>query len=87
MAAAAMTPSGEPPMPTYKSTPESGMEGAMAAVMSPSLIIRKAAPVERTDFISALWRSRASMTTVRSRTRLFSALATMFRFASTGCSS
>ena len=48
-AAAAITPSGVPPMPKRMSVPAPGHPVAMAPATSPSEIRRMRAPVERTS--------------------------------------
>lgn len=82
-AAAAMTPSGEPPTPINTSTPEPGIAQAMAAATSPSEIMRIRAPASRTCSFSAAWRGRSSMTTVTSATGLPSAALMATRLAPT----
>ncbi len=67
-AAAANTPSGAPPMPISKSMPVSGLVVAIAAETSPSPIKRIRAPALRTSAMSASWRGRDKMITVRSST-------------------
>ena len=52
-AAAAMTPSGVPPMPKSTSAPAPGHAVAMAPKMSPSLMSRMRAPVLRTSSMSS----------------------------------
>src|SRR3954447_8756606 len=80
-AAAAMTPSGVPPMPKSTSAPDSGHAVEMAPATSPSGIRRMRAPAARTSAMSSLWRSRSRMTAVRSRTSRPTALATCSRFS------
>src|SRR3712207_2997491 len=55
--------------------PESGSDGATAAVMSPSDSMRRPAPVSRTARIASVWRGRSSVITTSSRTRLPRAVA------------
>ena len=77
-AAAAMTPSGVPPMPKRTSAPESGHAVEMAPATSPSGMSRMRAPASRTSAIRSSWRSRSRITTVISEmsTRLVRATAT-----------
>ena len=67
-AAAAITPSGVPPMPRRMSVPAPGHPVAMAPATSPSEMRRIRAPVARTSATRASWRGRSRMTAVRSRT-------------------
>ena len=67
-AAAAITPSGVPPMPKRMSAPDSGQAVEMAPATSPSGISRMRDPTERTSAMMSAWRSRSRMTAVRSRT-------------------
>ena len=67
-AAAAITPSGVPPMPRRMSAPDSVHAVAMAPATSPSVISRMRAPVERTSSIRSAWRGRSRITAVTSRT-------------------
>ena len=84
MAAAAMMPSGVPPVPISRSVPDSGRAAAIAPATSPSEISLIRAPVSRTRAFSSAWRGRSSMHTVRSDTDDFFALATLRRFSDTG---
>ena len=79
-AAAAMTPSGVPPIPNSTSTPASGHAVAIAPKMSPSPISLMRAPLARTSAMSSSWRGRSRITTVRSRTLSRLALAIHRRF-------
>mmetsp|Transcript_13816 Transcript_13816/g.35488 ORF Transcript_13816/g.35488 Transcript_13816/m.35488 type:complete len:209 (+) Transcript_13816:401-1027(+) len=66
IAAAEMTPSGVPPMPSRMSTDESGRQTSMEAATSPSLMRRMRAPASRTSLMSCSWRGRSRMTAVTS---------------------
>ena len=77
-AAAASTPSGAPPEPTYMSIPVSGLEVAMTPLTSPSEISTMRAPASRTLAISSAWRGRSRMQTTRSATSDFFACARFF---------
>ena len=83
-AAALMTPSGAPPIPTSMSIPVSGRQVLMAAETSPSVMSRILAPASRISRMSRSWRGRSRITTVRSSTYLPSASATARRFSRTG---
>ncbi len=63
-AAAAITPSGAPPVPNSTSMPESGFAVITAPETSPSPIRRIRAPAWRTSPIRSVWRSRSRMTAV-----------------------
>ena len=76
MAAAVITPSGVPPMPSRMSAPESGHAVEMAPATSPSGMSRMRAPASRTSAMIASWRGRSRMTAVTSRTLSPLALAT-----------
>ena len=69
-----------PPMPINTSTPTSLEAAAIAAKISPSVMRRMRAPVERTSAIKSLCRSRSKIITVRSLSDFFIALATSLRF-------
>ena len=66
--------------------PLSGSDGAIAAAISPSLIIRNDAPTFRTSATISLWRGRSSIMTTTSWTRLFSACAINSSVSSIGLS-
>ena len=76
-----MIPSGEPPMPTSRSMPESGQAVEMAAGASPCGIRRMRAPASRTSAMTSLCRSRSRITTVSSLTVSPFAFATPSRFS------
>ncbi len=84
MAAAAMMPSGVPPMPASRSVPEFGRHAEIAPATSPSVISRIRAPASRTSSISCSWRGRSSTHTVRSATETLLALATWRMFSPIG---
>src|ERR1700736_1348325 len=85
-AAAASTPSGAPPEPTYISMPVSGSDVAMTPLTSPSPISAMRAPAARTLAISSEWRGRSRMQTTRSAISAFFACARFLRLT-TGSSS
>ena len=68
IAAAAMMPSGVPPIPASMSVPEPGRHAEIAPATSPSVISRIRAPVARTSSISWACRGRSRMHTVMSGT-------------------
>ena len=82
-AAAAMTPSGVPPMPSRTSAPAPGHAVEMAPATSPSGINRMRAPLRRTSAMSSSWRGRSRMTAVTSRTDSRLAAATARRLSVT----
>ncbi|SLJ82344.1 Uncharacterised protein [Mycobacteroides abscessus subsp. abscessus] len=83
-AAAAMMPSGVPPMPTRMSVPDSGRAVEMAPATSPSEMRRMRAPASRTCWISSAWRGRSRMHTVTSETLRLFAFATRRMFSPMG---
>src|SRR6266478_889896 len=78
-AAAASTPSGAPPEPTYMSIPVSGSDVAMTPLTSPSPISAMRAPAARTLAINSEWRGRSRMQTTRSAISAFLAFARFLR--------
>ena len=76
IAAAAMMPSGVPPIPASMSVLVLGRHAEIAPATSPSVINRQRAPAARTSAISCLCRGRSRMHTVKSDTDTFLALAT-----------
>ena len=82
-AAAAMTPSGVPPMPKRMSTPDSGIAVAMAPATSPSPIRRMRAPAARISATRSSWRGRSRIVAVTSVTSMPFAVATARRFSVT----
>ncbi|MCW2966859.1 MAG: glpX [Solirubrobacteraceae bacterium] len=81
IAAAAMTPSGVPPMPKRMSAPLPAQAVETAPITSPAEISRMRAPASRTSAIRSACRGRSRMTAVRSRTDSPLALATASRLA------
>src|SRR3954465_2310361 len=65
-AAAAMTPSGVPPMPIIRSTEEPCRAAAIAGATSPSVMMLTFAPASRRPAIRSAFRSRSRTTTVMS---------------------
>ena len=83
-AAAAITPSGVPPMPTSMSTPVFGRAAEIAPATSPSEMKRMRAPVRRISSIRSRCRGRSSTRTVTSATPTSLALATRRMFSADG---
>ncbi len=82
MAAAAITPSGVPPMPIRRSTSATPpWAAAIAGATSPSRIRLTFAPASRSSAISASWRSRSSTITLTSREAFPFASATRSTFS------
>lgn len=84
IAAAAMMPSGVPPIPASMSVPECGRQAEIAPATSPSVISRMRAPVARTSSISWACRGRSRMHTVMSRTDNAFTFATALMFSAIG---
>ncbi len=85
-AAAAMTPSGVPPMPNSTSTPESGHAVAIAAATSPSPMSRMREPVSRISATRSSWRGRSRTVAVTSVTAMPFAAAIARRLSATEAS-
>ena len=83
-AAAAITPSGAPPVPRRMSIPRSGSQQAMAAAMSPSPMRRILAPADRISPIRPLCRGRSRTMAVSFSTGRPFASASRPRFSRTG---
>ena len=82
--AAAMMPSGVPPMPSKRSTPVPGRAAEIAPATSPSVMNRMRAPASRTSCTSCSWRGRSRIHTVTSSGCPCLAFATRRTFSATG---